>query len=111
MTLAGPVGLAILFWPLLAGNQPLAGWVVLFGGAFDSLDGAVARISGGVTRFGAYLDSVVDRFADLLVMFGLLAWLLHHHPSGTERTVYLVAWGVATLAQSRPPTRAPAPSS
>ena len=33
-------------------------------------------MSGGVTRFGAYLDSVVDRYTDMLLMFGLLFYVL-----------------------------------
>jgi CDP-diacylglycerol--glycerol-3-phosphate 3-phosphatidyltransferase len=47
---------------------------MLFGGAFDMLDGAVARVTKKVTRFGAFLDSVVDRYSDMLMMFGLLIW-------------------------------------
>lgn len=51
-----------------------AGLVVLFGGVFDMLDGAVARVTKTVTRFGAFLDSVVDRYSDMLMLFGLLIW-------------------------------------
>jgi CDP-diacylglycerol--glycerol-3-phosphate 3-phosphatidyltransferase len=51
-----------------------AGLVMVFGGTFDMLDGAVARISGRVTRFGGFLDSVIDRYSDMLMLFGLLIW-------------------------------------
>jgi CDP-diacylglycerol--glycerol-3-phosphate 3-phosphatidyltransferase len=51
-----------------------AGVVMLFGGVFDMLDGAVARISGRVTRFGGFLDSAIDRYSDMLMLFGLLIW-------------------------------------
>ena len=51
-----------------------AGLVMVFGGAFDMLDGAVARVSGRVTRFGGFLDSVIDRYSDMLMLFGLLIW-------------------------------------
>jgi len=51
-----------------------AGLVLLFGGMFDMLDGAVARVTKTVTRFGAFLDSVVDRYSDMLMLFGLLIW-------------------------------------
>ena len=51
-----------------------AGLVVLFAGVFDMLDGAVARVTQKVTRFGAFLDSVIDRYSDMLMLFGLLIW-------------------------------------
>lgn len=96
VTLAGPLALLLVFWPLWRGDQWMAGWVVLLGGAFDSLDGAVARASGGETRFGAYLDSVVDRYADMLLLFGLLVWVLLHL-EGAAQTRYLVLWCLAVL--------------
>jgi len=51
-----------------------AGLVVLFAGVFDMLDGAVARVTNRETRFGAFLDSVVDRYSDMLMLFGLMIW-------------------------------------
>src|SRR2546423_1507779 len=39
-----------------------------FAFAFDALDGAVARITGRATRFGGYLDAVVDRYQELVVL-------------------------------------------
>ncbi len=96
ITLTGPVALLLVFVPMYEGDLWTAGWVVLLGGAFDSFDGAVARISGRVTRFGAYLDSVVDRYADTLLMLGLLVFLLRHL-SGAPRTLYLTLWGLAMI--------------
>ena len=94
LTLAGPVAMAFVFWPLLGGDLWTAGWVVLLAVAFDSLDGAVARSSGGVTQFGAYLDSVVDRYADMLLLFGLLAYLLD---SFDEPRVWFAIWCVGAV--------------
>ena len=51
-----------------------AGLVVLFAGAFDILDGAVARVTRTVSKFGAFLDSVIDRYSDLLLLLGLIIW-------------------------------------
>ena len=95
LTLAGPVVMLFVFWPLLEGDQWTAGWVVLLAITFDCLDGAVARASRGVTQFGAYLDSVVDRYSDMLLQFGLLFYLLAYvEPS--ERNVWLAIWCLAT---------------
>lgn len=50
----------------------IAGWVVLVGATFDMLDGALARLTNRVTRFGAVLDSVLDRLAEVAVLLGIL---------------------------------------
>jgi len=49
-----------------------AGFVVLVAGLFDMLDGAVARHTNRVTRFGAFLDSTLDRLAEAVLLFGIL---------------------------------------
>src|SRR5471030_570024 len=41
--------------------------------AFDGLDGAVARLTGRATKFGGYLDAVVDRYQEIAVYF-VIAW-------------------------------------
>jgi len=51
-----------------------AGLVVLFAGIFDMMDGEVARRTQRVTRFGAFFDSVIDRYSDLLLLLGLVHW-------------------------------------
>jgi phosphatidylglycerophosphate synthase len=49
----------------------IAGWLVIAAGTMDVFDGAVARRSGGGTSRGAFVDSVVDRYAELFVYAGL----------------------------------------
>lgn len=51
-----------------------AGLVVLAAGFFDLVDGPVARASNQVTRFGAFFDSVLDRYSDAALFFGLLVF-------------------------------------
>jgi phosphatidylglycerophosphate synthase len=53
------------------GMLSLGGWVYLFGASLDFIDGRVARASGRTTRAGAFLDSTLDRVAELLVLGGL----------------------------------------
>lgn len=50
----------------------LAGLVVLIGGFFDMIDGAVARLTDEVTEFGGVLDSISDRITDALLYLGIL---------------------------------------
>src|SRR5437588_10907103 len=51
-----------------------AGLVVFAAGFFDLVDGRVARASNQVTRFGGFFDSVVDRYSDAALFFGLLVF-------------------------------------
>jgi CDP-diacylglycerol---glycerol-3-phosphate 3-phosphatidyltransferase len=51
-----------------------AGLVIIGSGFFDLVDGRVARASNQVTRFGAFFDSVVDRYSDASLFFGLLVF-------------------------------------
>lgn len=54
------------------GEVLAAGSLLLLSGLFDVLDGAVARENGRTTRFGGFLDSVCDRFADAAVLIGAM---------------------------------------
>jgi phosphatidylglycerophosphate synthase len=51
----------------------VAAALVLFGGSFDMLDGALARAQNRVTRFGAFLDSTLDRWGEGVVYIGIVA--------------------------------------
>ncbi len=53
-------------------NLLAAGLMVLFAGLFDMLDGALARRTNRVTRFGAILDSTLDRATEALLLLGIL---------------------------------------
>src|SRR5215469_5185897 len=61
-------------WLLARGNFFWAGIVVIGAGLFDMVDGRVARATDQVTRFGGFFDSVVDRYSDLALFFGLLVY-------------------------------------
>ena len=54
----------------------LGGIFIAVGGLFDILDGLVARTNGKRTRFGAFLDSTLDRYSDSLMIMGA-AWYFY----------------------------------
>ncbi|MBN2396930.1 MAG: CDP-alcohol phosphatidyltransferase family protein [Deltaproteobacteria bacterium] len=54
------------------------GLVLLLSGFLDTLDGTIARLAGRSTRFGALLDSVLDRYADFFVFAGLMVYYRYH---------------------------------
>ncbi len=60
---------------VLLSDLVLGGILVLAGGFFDMLDGVIARINNKNTRFGAFLDSVLDRYSDAFVLLAI-AWNL-----------------------------------
>jgi len=73
------VGAALLFGFASAdNNQPrlflYAGLVIIGAGIFDMVDGRVARATNQVTIFGAFFDSVIDRYSDVALFFGLLVY-------------------------------------
>lgn len=63
-------------------NIRLGGIFIMIGGIFDMLDGMVARTSGKTTKFGAFLDSVLDRYSDAF-LFLSIAWYLAAHGDHT----------------------------
>ena len=65
---------AVAAWLFSRGEFFSAGVVVLCGAVFDLVDGPVARESNRVTRFGGFLDSVLDRYSDLILLMGLLVY-------------------------------------
>ena len=67
------VGVAVV----IAGGHPRwGGALLLLASTFDMLDGAVARATGTITRFGGFLDSTLDRYSEAVVFGGLLVYLL-----------------------------------
>jgi phosphatidylglycerophosphate synthase/putative flippase GtrA len=58
---------------LAAGRFALGGWLYIFSGVLDILDGRLARATNRVTKGGGALDSILDRYADSAVLAGL-AW-------------------------------------
>jgi CDP-diacylglycerol--glycerol-3-phosphate 3-phosphatidyltransferase len=54
------------------GHFLIGGLLVLFSGLFDMLDGALARYIQKTTKFGALLDSTLDRLSEAILLFGLL---------------------------------------
>jgi phosphatidylglycerophosphate synthase len=58
-------------WALATGKFALGGWLYLFTGILDIFDGRVARATGQVSAGGAFFDSVMDRYSEMIVFGGL----------------------------------------
>jgi CDP-diacylglycerol---glycerol-3-phosphate 3-phosphatidyltransferase len=78
---------------LALGRFRVAGFIIIFAGLFDMVDGRVARETNQVTRFGAFFDSVLDRYSDLGLLIGLLVYY------GTiNRPFYVVLTAIVMMA-------------
>ncbi len=67
-------GVAVVFG---LGHVRLGGWLLLVVAPVDALDGALARALGKQSRFGAFLDSTLDRIADAVLILGLTTHYLY----------------------------------
>jgi len=70
-----------------------AGLVIMGAGIFDMVDGRVARATNKVTTFGGFFDSVIDRYSDVALFFGLLVYYAR-----ANRFFYLVLVAVVMVS-------------
>ncbi|MDA8218012.1 MAG: CDP-alcohol phosphatidyltransferase family protein [Dehalococcoidales bacterium] len=90
------VGLILAFGYQLAG-----GILVILVGLFDTLDGAVARVSNRVTIFGGFLDSTLDRYSEAVIFFGLTAFYVREGRMTEVLLVYAVIVGSLMVSYAR----------
>jgi CDP-diacylglycerol--glycerol-3-phosphate 3-phosphatidyltransferase len=67
------IGIGVLFG---LGYLTLGGWLLLVLSPVDALDGLLARMLGKQSRFGAFLDSTIDRISDAALILGLAAYYI-----------------------------------
>jgi CDP-diacylglycerol--glycerol-3-phosphate 3-phosphatidyltransferase len=73
------VGAAVVIY---LGHPFAAGWVVLFAGLFDMLDGALARLTNQMTSFGAALDSTLDRLSEAVLLLAVMGFYVNNGAGG-----------------------------
>lgn len=88
--LIGTVGVAIL---IALGKMTWAGILLLIMGPVDAMDGALARLRNEASDWGAFVDSVTDRYSELLIFGGFLVYYLSEGNSTGILLAYLAAAG------------------
>jgi len=83
------------------GHWVSAGCLILMAGFFDVLDGAVARVSNKTTRFGGFLDSVIDRYSDTVLLIGLIWYYAIRANPAYVFIVCIVLMGCILIPYSR----------
>lgn len=71
-----------------------AGIVLIVANLFDMLDGNVARLTGNVTKFGAFLDSSLDRLSDMVLFVGIMVFYAANRPEHSLLNVFLAGVGM-----------------
>ncbi len=86
---------------LATGNLTLGGVLLLLSGLFDMLDGALARIAQQQSTFGAFLDSLLDRYSEAAVLLALVFVYTVRHATGAVVLVYAAAIGSLLISYAR----------
>jgi CDP-diacylglycerol--glycerol-3-phosphate 3-phosphatidyltransferase len=86
---------------ILKGFWFLAGLAIILSGLFDLFDGVIARKLGKVTALGGFLDSVLDRYSDLLLLLAILIYYLKREDPGLVILTSLVSMGTVLIPYIR----------
>ncbi len=86
---------------LSQGYLVLGGALLLVTSSLDALDGAVARTMQTQSRFGAFLDSTLDRLSEGVIFLGLLHWLLLEHRLQDVYWLFLALLGSVMISYAR----------
>jgi CDP-diacylglycerol--glycerol-3-phosphate 3-phosphatidyltransferase len=101
LTLFG-VGLAFIAGLLAAIGQ--SGWaaaVLILSGPIDALDGTVARLSGVIGKFGAFLDSTSDRYSEGFVLTGIALYGFNARDQWIVVLAVVALWGSLLVSYTR----------
>lgn len=101
VTVLGLAGNIVGAYFLATGHLTTGGIIILFMAPVDALDGTMARLRGQPTELGAFVDSVTDRYSELVILGGLL---FHFLSTGQQLAViltYLAAAGSILVSYIR----------
>jgi CDP-diacylglycerol--glycerol-3-phosphate 3-phosphatidyltransferase len=101
LTLSGLIGTAVGSFFVARGNFLVGGLILLAIGPVDALDGAMARLRGEASDFGAFVDSVTDRYSDLIIIGGLLTYYLIEGNTLLAGLAFVTAVGAVMVSYTR----------
>lgn len=84
-----------------SGHLWQGGLVLAIASLFDAFDGALARMSGGATVFGAFLDSCLDRVSEASVLLGIATYFMRQPGVLEELLVYIAIVGSLMVSYAR----------
>ena len=89
---------------LSALSTTLAGWggfIILFAGLFDMMDGRLARMGNMSTTFGAFWDSTLDRYSELISLFGIVLIFFYNDAFWMAVVTFLAMIGSVMVSYTR----------
>jgi len=101
LTVGGLVLMAVVGALLAAGHFIAGGALVLLSAPLDALDGTVARLSGVKSKFGAFLDSTSDRYAEGFILIGLSIYGLSIRNDWIVVLAFAAFWGSLLVSYAR----------
>jgi CDP-diacylglycerol--glycerol-3-phosphate 3-phosphatidyltransferase len=101
VTILGLIGNTIGAYFLATGQMTIGGLLILAMGPVDALDGTMARLRGEASNFGAFVDSVTDRYSELVIFGGLLFFYLQQGVVLYAMLAYLAAAGAILVSYTR----------
>jgi CDP-diacylglycerol--glycerol-3-phosphate 3-phosphatidyltransferase len=101
VTILGLIGNTVGAYFLARGEMTIGGVLILLMGPVDALDGTMARLRGEATDFGAFVDSVTDRYSELVIFGGLLFYYLQAGEVLPALLAYIAAAGAVLVSYTR----------
>lgn len=101
MTSLGLAGNFVGAYFISQGKLVLGGWLVVIMTPIDALDGTMARLRGDPSDFGAFVDSVSDRYAELAILGGLMFYFATHENALGSTLAFAAAAGSIMVSYVR----------
>jgi len=79
----------------------IGGILILIGGTFDIFDGSVARATDRNSSFGAFFDSTLDRFSEIIIYLSLLYWFTSRGDMWTGYAILIAMGGALMVSYTR----------
>lgn len=101
MTILGLIGNTVGAVFLSQGRMRIGGLIILAMGPVDALDGTMARLRGEPSEFGAFVDSVTDRYSELVIFGGLLIYYIREADLLLALVTFVAAGGSVLVSYIR----------
>jgi len=86
------------------GHFATAGWILVFSGALDMIDGSLARMTGRATKEGAFFDSCSDRYSESAILTGIALYFAMRRDItvfGGDTWLYLILLSILAMTGSQ----------
>lgn len=101
LTVTGLFGHLVAALFLARGRFMVGGLLLLLLAPVDAIDGTLARIRGEASKFGGFVDSVIDRYSEMLLFGALLIYYANRYEKDMVLWVFAAAAGSVLVSYAR----------